>query len=227
LHHEVAEIGSYFSLIRVIAAGNRKLADIASVLGAKQTGLTGYLRTLIDLGILRRETPVTEKNPEKSKRGRYHIDDPFLEFWFKFVYPYRGQIETGHADIVENKIKESFIERHVAYIYEDVCREEIWRLSAEGRLPHRFDKVGAWWDGQDEIDICATSESSGTILFGECKYRNAKMDTDVFSALKTKAQKVPLWQEERKEIYALFSISGFTKQLKELAQKRDDLYLFE
>lgn len=73
LQQEVSEVGSYFSVIRAIAAGNSKLSAIASVLETKAISLTKYLKTLIDLDILEREVPITEENPEKSKRGLYRI----------------------------------------------------------------------------------------------------------------------------------------------------------
>lgn len=70
LQQEVSEIGSYFSLIRTIAAGNTKLSAMATALELPQTRLTKYLRTLIDLDILEREVPITEENPIKAK-GAY------------------------------------------------------------------------------------------------------------------------------------------------------------
>ena len=63
LQHEVSEVGSYFSIIKAIAAGNEKPQKIASVLEIKQTSLPKYLKTLIDMDILEREVPVTERNP--------------------------------------------------------------------------------------------------------------------------------------------------------------------
>ena len=87
LQQEVSEVGSYFSIIKAIAAGNHKLSSIASVLEVKSTNLTKYLKTLIDLDILERKVPVTEENPEKSKRGLYKIKDNYLPFWFAFIYP--------------------------------------------------------------------------------------------------------------------------------------------
>lgn len=69
LQNEVTEIGSYFSIIKTIAQGNQKLSKIATALEMKQTGLTKYLKTLINLDILQREFPITEETPEKSKRG--------------------------------------------------------------------------------------------------------------------------------------------------------------
>lgn len=73
--------------------GNRKLSDIATNLGLKQTGLTKYLKVLMDLDLVEREVPITETAPEKSKSGLYRIADNFIAFWFKFVYPYRAYLE--------------------------------------------------------------------------------------------------------------------------------------
>ena len=100
LQQEVSEIGSYFSLIKAIAAGNSKLSAIATVLETKTTNLTKYLKTLIDLDILEREVPVTEDNPEKSKRGLYRIRDNYIKFWFAFVYPNMSFLESGNTEIV-------------------------------------------------------------------------------------------------------------------------------
>ena len=68
------------SIIKAIAAGNHKLSTIAAVLEVKSTNLTKYLKTLMDLDILERRVPVTEENPEKSKRGLYKIKDNYLRF---------------------------------------------------------------------------------------------------------------------------------------------------
>lgn len=61
--------------------GNSKLSAMSTVLEIKSTSLTKYLRTLMDLDILEREVPVTEDNPEKSKKGLYRIKDNYLRFW--------------------------------------------------------------------------------------------------------------------------------------------------
>jgi hypothetical protein len=51
LQQEVSGVGSYFSIIKAIAAGNHKLSAIAAVLEVKSTNLTKYLKTLMDLDI--------------------------------------------------------------------------------------------------------------------------------------------------------------------------------
>jgi len=146
LQREVSEIGSYFSLIRAIAAGNHKMGAIASAMGVKQTNLTKYLRTLIDLDILERQVPVTEEKPDMSKRGLYYIKDHFMDFWFKFIYPNRSAIETGHPEQTMSKIRAGFVDRHVSFVYEDVCRQQLWEIAAdEASVPFYHDRALVGW----------------------------------------------------------------------------------
>ena len=224
LQNEVSETGSYFSIIKSIAAGNHKPGKIATNIGIKQTSLPKYLKTLMDLDILEREVPVTENNPEKSKMSMYRIKDNFLRFWFRFVYPERWRLELDQSDYVLERIKANFIDNHVAHIYETVCRSELWRLAFAGEL--QFNKLGRWWNSKAEIDIVALDSTGDDIIFAECKYRNQLMDVDIFYALLDKKEYVPWKKEQRKEKFVLFSISGFTEQLQNLAAERSDLLLF-
>ncbi|MBR0164412.1 MAG: ATP-binding protein [Lachnospiraceae bacterium] len=225
LQQEVAEIGSYFSIIKVIAAGNRKLSAMSGMLGIKSTGLTKYLRTLIDLDILEREVPVTESNPDKSKKGLYRIKDHFLRFWFLFVFPNRGLLESGNRLHVQRIIRRDFVSAHVAYVYEDICREKMWELNDADIWPFHFTKVGRWWDAHMEIDIVALDEENKKMILGECKYRNKPVGTDILRELEEKGQLIPWNREEREVWYILFSISGFTTELEDIARERKNLVL--
>ncbi|QFJ53406.1 ATP-binding protein [Pseudobutyrivibrio xylanivorans] len=222
LQKEVSEIGSYFSILKAIAAGNHKLSKIATALGVSQSNLTNYLKTLIDLDIIEREVPVTEENPEKSKMGLYRIKDNFIAFWFKFVYPNRSMLESGHPEYVEDKIKNNFIDNHVSYIYEDVCRGDIWKLLSEGIT---FNRAGRWWSKDVEIDIVAYDSTGADIVFGECKYSKNKKGLSVLNDLQEKAKTVNWNKDNRKEYYVLYSKSGFTDELVEYATEHINVYL--
>lgn len=225
LQQEVSEVGSYFSIIKAIAAGNSKLSAISSILEIKSTSLTKYLKTLIDLDILEREVPITEENPEKSKKGLYKIKDNYLRFWFAFVYPNMSFIESGHSRIVMNKIKKSLVKNHIAFVYEEVCKERMWELNAEDSWPFNFTKLGRYWDSKDEIDIVAIDPEGKNLILGECKYWTEPVGLGVFHDLEAKTDSVAWEQKNRKVWYVLFSASGFTDELKALAQSREDLLL--
>ncbi len=227
LQQEVTEIGSYFSLIKTIAAGNSKLSAIASALEVQQTSLTKYLKTLMDLDILEREVPITEENPDKSKKGLYKIKDNFIKFWFAFVYPNLSFLESGNAQIVMDKIKKRFVSGQVSFVYEDVCRQKMWQMNADEKCPFTFSKIGRYWDKNTEIDIAAIEPESKELILGECKYWKEPVGINVLSALEEKAKTVSWNKADRKTWFVLFSTGGFTPELKELAQKRDDVILSE
>lgn len=227
LQREVTEIGSYFSIIKTIAAGNQKLSKIATSLELKQTGLTKYLKTLINLDILEREVPVTEDNPEKSKRGLYQIKDNFMLFWFQFIYPNISYIESGNVELAMKKIYKNLVDRHISFVYEDICIEQMWQLNAEDKWNFHFDKVGRWWNNNTEIDIVALDSTGNDIIFGECKYWKDKVGIDVLSDLEEKAKVVEWKQKNRHEWYILFSINGFTDDLENLAETRFNILLWQ
>jgi hypothetical protein len=70
-----------------------------------------------------------------------------------------------------------------------------------------------------EIDIIAHSKNK--IIVGECKWKNDKTDTVIYSELKKKAAMF----SDREVYYYLFSKSGFAESLKKEAEKDDKLKL--
>ena len=121
-----------------------------------------------------------------------------------------------------------FIDRHVAYVYEDVCRAELWDLSAQGVVPVFLKKVGRWWDARDgEIDIVGLSEVDNAIVLGECKFKNSPLGVDVLTDLEEKSRRVKWGDPDRQEYFVLFSISGFSDALHQVADQRSNVILTE
>ena len=71
---------------------------LLSVLEVKATSLTKYLKTLIDLDILEQEVPVTENNPERSKKGLYKIKDNYLKLWAACAAKWGGCPKSSPRD---------------------------------------------------------------------------------------------------------------------------------
>lgn len=170
IQKELREPGVYLSLLRAIATGNHNLSNISYQTQQKMTNLPRYLKVLMDLDIIERDVPVTEKNLEKSKRGRYKITDNFLSFWFKYVYPNGSYIEIGKGDTVVESLSKSFVESHVSEVYKQICLEKLWSLSTKGLFPDILERVGRWWDNSHEIDAVGLSENDDLLVVGECKF---------------------------------------------------------
>ena len=228
LQKEVSEIGSYFSLIKSIANGNHKLANIATDLSLKQTGLTKYLKVLMDLDLIEREVPVTETALEKSKSGLYRITDNFIAFWFKFIYPYRSYLEKGETAFVLSQIKKCFVQNYAAFVYEDVCRAKMWELSAADNWRFHIDKVGRYWGAKaGEIDIVAIDTIGKHIVLGECKYTNSSKGLSILHSLQEKAEAMLKLTHAKSVQYILFSTAGFTQGLIDEAKTNTDVKLIE
>lgn len=225
LQKEVTDIGSYFSILRVIAAGNHKSSKIATVMQQKQTNLPRYLSVLMDLDLVEREVPITEANPDKSKKGLYHIKDNFIRFWFQFIYPNRNYIEMGHSDVVTNRLLQNFTDNQVSFVYEQICQDKLWELSANGKLPGILERIGRWWDNSHEIDVVGVSNADKLLVLGECKFWNGPIGVNILTELEQKAAFVNWNQDTRITIYVLFSINGFSDDLITVSKARNDVIL--
>ena len=227
LQREVPDVGTYFALIRAIAGGAHRPNEISRDFGLKQTSLGKYLKTLIDLDVLERAVPVTESNPDKSKKSLYQIKDNFLQFWFRFVLPNLSYLETGRTSAVERRIRDHFIDGHVAYVYEGVCREHLWELSDSGELGFVPERIGRWWSGSDEIDVVGLSTGEKRAVWGEYKFWKDPVGVNVLRTLEEKVARVPWEKDARVDTFAIFSVSGFTDELRRIADARDDVLLVD
>lgn len=215
LREELREPRNYFAILRAIALGKRRIGEIVNETGLEKGVLHKYLFILEDLHVVRKEIPITEKTPLKSRRGLYRFQDQFFHFWFRHVLPNRARIEEGRLEIVLQRLRED-LPALVAENYERLAAEII--KSHEDRL-FPVEAAGRWWDKNEEIDLVALNEERRTILFGEVKWSRRPVGTDVYEGLRRKAGLVDWHREERVERFCLFSKSGFTKAMRDLARK--------
>jgi len=215
LQNEVNEPMTYFSILETIANGEHKIGNIAGKLEKNVQNITSFMSKLMELEIVYKEVPVTEKYPNKSKKGLYFIKDNFFRFWFFYLLPYKSQLEMGNRNYAIVKIKENF-SGFVAKVYED--------LAVAYTLKHYpLLKCGRWWSKNDEIDVVGVGEDF--MLVGECKYSNKKVGTDILLELKEKSTKIELKLPVK--YYLLFSKSGFTDDLIAISQQENEVVLLD
>ncbi len=203
---------NYFAILRAIALGRVKLNEIVQFTGLDRGVVGKYLDNLIDLKIVEREISITE-NPQKSRKGIYIISDNYFRFWFRYVYPRLTYLEEGRRKYVMDIIRKDFTS-FLSVVVEDICREYLKQNPFI--IPFEFESIGSYWDREGEIDIIALNKE-GDALLGECKYSNKKVGTDVLESLISKS--LLLKDRGKKFYYILFSKSGFTQNLIEIAKK--------
>jgi AAA+ ATPase superfamily predicted ATPase len=125
LKEEFGDGSGYFAILESISKGNTKIGAIASSLSKSATSLMPYMQKLIELDIITKEIPITQKNPLKSRFGRYKIKDKFLSFWFFYVYKNYNQLEIRQTKAVLDEIKTNFNDRFVSFAFEDYVMEDL------------------------------------------------------------------------------------------------------
>ena len=229
LEKEVKEPISYLSIMKAIALGNHKLSQIAGVLELKANVLSPYLATLIDLGLVERRIPATEKHPEKSRRGLYIIKDTFIRFWFLFVYPNKGELERDRIEPTLEKIQKEFIQQYLGFIYEDICKELFLKLCDEKKIDISPQTIGSYWNPNSsiEIDVIGINHDTKQLFAGECKYYTGKkqINSGIYQELRNKCRNPDL--KDYHITYGLFTPTGFDHALVKIAENQQDLILIK
>jgi AAA+ ATPase superfamily predicted ATPase len=219
LREELRDPSNYMSIISAIAGGLNSFNEISQKTSLDKSMLSKYLGILESLNVIERLMPITESSKDKlkSKNSLYVIKDNFYDFWFKFVYLNKQEIEKGNNNLIE-RIKRDF-ELYISFKFENYCKEFLENLFFE-----KYHSFGKWWHKDKEIDIVALNEEKKEILFGECKWKDKVNALEILKELEEKSKFVDWNKEKRKESFAIFAKS-FSKKIEEFNGKR--VYCFD
>lgn len=211
LKQELREPAIYNSVISAIAAGASRSNEISTKVGVESGVCAKYLKVLLDLGILKKETPITEKS---GKKTIYVIDDNFFRFWYRFVPRNMSVISAGRMRFVYEQAVKRFYSDYMGLVFEKMCKEYLLRYAKD--LPILPSNVGQWW-GTDsktrkevQIDIVGVPVDGNEYLIGSCKYRNEKIGIEELELLRRYAA---VFRKNGIFHYYIFSKGGFTQEL--------------
>lgn len=224
LERELRNPATYFSILEELALGEAGLRHLATALGGSDASLTSYLSTLRKMRLITEHAPAGAH--ALSRQRRYRLDDGFVRFWFRFVFPHQDDLESGLApeDLWDGEIAE-FLPQHVAQTFESLCRLYVRRVY--GR---EAPTVGGWWGSalnerperrQEEIDVVGLQRKRLQVV-GECKWTRSVMPASVLEDLR--AYKIPAVAHKHSlktgasgPRIVLFARGGFSKALHEIA----------
>lgn len=194
-------------ILAAIGSIPRHLQEICDRTELTPSAASSLLTSLEKQGLTEKLVPVTE--PVSSRRALYRILDSGFRFWYTFVYPFQGEIETGKGrEIFQNHVFPA-LSVYLKSAFEDICRDFLRLEQMRGDVPFSIDQVGMWW-GQhptrkrtEYIPIAAAGEKQ--ILLGSCFLTEDWLDVDTLSVLQKHAGLFP----DREKWYYLFSTSDF------------------
>ena len=163
------EYGVYFSVLCAIARGRTTRNEIEQTVG-RQVG--GYLARLEeDYALIRKRHPIFAK--VAAKTARYELNDNFLVFWFRFMYRYSYILELKGYEQLREIVRRDYpvLSGHALELYFK------HQLAESGQ----WTRIGGWWDrkGENELDILAENELTGTYAVCEVKRQGSKIDLNV------------------------------------------------
>ena len=222
LKQELREPAIYNAIIKAIAEGAFRMNEIKMKVGEENSLISKYLKTLIDLGIVRKETPVTEK---PGKKTIYLLADNFFRFWYRFVPVNMSAIDSGRIVKIYPHAVKQYLPDYMGLIFEKMCQDYL--LYYSDNLPIELNEIGQWWGAdpgkrkQVQIDIVGTPVEGKEYIIGSCKYRNEKIGVDELERMRHYA--VVFGKGDHYHYY-IFSKGGFTEGLLQ-AQERGEVRL--
>lgn len=225
---EFREPALYNSIVEAIATGSTKLNEIATKIDNSTSKTAIYLKNLLELQIIKKETPVTEKN--SNKKTIYRLCDNLFAFWYRFISPNLSTIGFAETESLYETLIEPYLSEHTSKVFEDVCKEFLLLNINRNTIPFLFNQIGRWWGNnpnektEEEIDILTFTNDKKNAFFIECKWRNEKTGLDILENLKRKSK---LLKQFKNKYYGIFSKSSFKIELIKLSEQEKSVYLFE
>ncbi|MEM2122402.1 MAG: ATP-binding protein [Candidatus Bathyarchaeia archaeon] len=206
LKEEFREPKTYTLILKYLSLGYNSHGELSSVTGIEKGNLSKYLSVLEETHLVEYILPLGQR-----KRGIYILNEPFFNFWFRFVYPNLPDLEIGLVEEVFSRIAPQ-LNSYYGMMFERLVMELI--KSKIVTIPFSFDWVGKWWHRDKEIDMVALNRETKDILFSECKWEEGVDARKIVKELKDKSESVRWYNDERKEYYTIFAKS-FREKFKE------------
>lgn len=235
IEQELREPKVYFSILAALATGDKELGEVVSAARSTTATISKYLSVLEDMRIVSRRLPVGADRTTRS--GHWHLRDAFFRFWFRFVFPYQAELESGlrPGDLYDTEISPALAD-HVGAEFEEWARD--WTRTRYGRIASQ---VGSWWGParhdlrrgghrhSEEIDIVGLARGRVTIV-GEAKWQSRPLGPAILTDLAD--HKLPALVQAGYKLAAepkivLLAKAGYTKALVDAAAARADVVLVD
>jgi AAA+ ATPase superfamily predicted ATPase len=224
IYDEVREPQPHLAILKAIGAGAHTLDAISNATLIGKTHLSSYLVRLQDLKLIERRLPATTASAERlrSRKGRYHLRDPYFRFYFRFMAPAHEQAGLSREQIW-NRIQQDLRAFIGQTAFEDLARAWVLAQGQANQLPFAPEVIGSHWSRHVQADVVAVNWREHAILIGECKWSTDRVDRQIVHDLIE--GKTPLVMRDLPDAgqgwtstYACFARGGFTDAARQLME---------
>ncbi len=188
LREELRGLDKFQAVLDVLSSGRHALKDIAASIGVDARSITYQLDTLSSLGYVGREFPLTTHKPS-AKDVRYCLKDPFLRFWYRFIFPNLSRIRENPQAAYHDQIAGN-LDSYFGSCFERLCREALSQHYVR-EMPSVSFQIGEYWKNKEfQIDVVGV-RSDNWIDLGECKWGAVTSATSLVAELEAKIKQYP------------------------------------
>ena len=242
LTQEFSDVTLVNNIIEQVASGETTLNIISSKIKEKESTVLYSLEKLIDVGLVEKKKCITEE--KNKKKTQYVLKDHMFKFWYQFIPKAISVIEMGQGQAYYEKVVKSGLHSFMGSVFEDMCRYYTLEHGILGEFDSFITEVGTWWGVEQmtgtngekyqqaaDIDVVGISTIDKTAVIGECKFKNEKIDKEIFETLVRRSKLIS--GNYNVTTLILFSLSGFTDWVKSTGMSNvklitvEDLYKCE
>lgn len=219
---ELRELSVYDTILYALAIGNEKLNDLYRFTGYSRAKISVYLKNLAAFDVVEKVVSFETGGWDNAKKGIYRIKNPFLHFWFKFVYTNQSRLWTGTPDDFYETYISKELNAYLTPYFVKVCSEYLGLLNMVGQTPIKITRTGTWLGKEGTIDIIGQDDERESVV-GICNWEKEALTFDDYQNL--------LFSMKQARIHAkvtyLFSATSFDERLQELEKEESSIVLVD
>lgn len=219
---ELRELSCYNTIIASIASGNEKLNDLFEDTGYSRAKISVYMKNLAAFDVIDKAISFETGGWDNTKKGVYRISNPFVNFWFTFIYPHLSEVFVLTPEQFYDKYIEPTLDEYLQFYFINVCREYLHLLNTVDQLPIKLVKIGTWIGKEGTIDIIGQSSNRENVV-GICNWSQAIMGYESYEKL---VESMKLARISANTMY-LFSATKFDDKLIQLSKEDSSVVLVD
>lgn len=208
VEEELRETAVYNTILAAVAEGKQKLNELYLHTQFSRAKISVYLKNLMELEIIEKVFSVDTDGKANTQKGIYRISNPFVHFYYKFLYANLSSLETETPEVFYQKWIAPGLRSYVSGCFKKVCAQHLEWLNEQGKLPFAYEKSGEWVGKTGSIDIVAQDEKDKTLV-AACNYEKPLMTYEDYERLLDCTEQAKLSADY---VY-LYSIGRFDERL--------------
>lgn len=219
---ELRELNVYSTLLNCLSSGMNKLNELHSHSGFSRAKISVYLKNLMERELVEKVYPYDNASGLNAKKGVYRISMRLLEFYFRFMFSKRSELQMlSPEEFYRKNIADRIKEFHQGNFCK-VCGEYLEILNQNNMLPIKVSERGEWVGKNGTIDIVMQDEE-GECLLAFCDWTSDEINMNRLKTYLATAKEARLSPDH---LY-IFATGSFSDELKGFAAENSFLKLVD